>query len=596
MKETTKNAMRGGGFLLDGTASVDVFTPEDFSEEQQLIREMTQQFVEGEVVPRLEEIESRDWDLTRALLRSAAEIGLCGIEVPEKFGGAELDKVSAMIVTEQMARVGSFAVTYGGHTGIGTLPIVYFGTEDQKQKYLPALSQAELLSSYALSEAGSGSDALAARASASRDGATGDWTLTGEKMWITNAAFADLFVTFAQVDGDKFSCFIVEKAFPGVSTGAEEQKMGLKGSSTRTLLLDRARIPGENLLGEVGKGHRVAFNILNTGRAKLGANAVGASKTALNSAISYARVRVAFGRPIASFGAIRHKLGEMAIGTWITEAIVYRTAGLLDRALETVDTEQPAEAMKAIEEYAIECSVLKVFGTEVLDYVVDEAVQIYGGYGYSQEYDVERYYRDARVNRIFEGTNEINRMLIPTMLAKRAEAGRLPIHEATRSAMETVLSGSAARRSPHGGEDSRHSGKDGRPVCGRINHGGTQQRSPGATGVAHASERYRHRDLRHGHGSRQAREDCRRFALYRYRSYLHYRRHGAHRGFGPRGPGRPRRRAGPPRPTRRGPPNAPLGADGRYLLQEKDRRSAIGRRPLLFLTSDFPQGPMVKVA
>ena len=444
MKETTKNALRGGGFLLDGTASVDVFTPEDFSEEQQLIREMTQQFVEGEVVPRLAEIESRDWDLTRALLRSAAEIGLCGIEVPEKFGGAELDKVSAMIVTEQMARVGSFAVTYGGHTGIGTLPIVYFGTEDQKQKYLPALSQAEMLSSYALSEAGSGSDALAARASASRDGATGDWTLTGEKMWITNAAFADLFVTFAQVDGDKFSCFIVEKAFPGVSTGAEEQKMGLKGSSTRTLLLDRARIPGENLLGEVGKGHRVAFNILNTGRAKLGANAVGASKTALNSAIGYARVRVAFGRPIASFGAIRHKLGEMAIRTWITEAMVYRTAGLLDRALETVDTEQPAEAMKAIEEYAIECSVLKVFGTEVLDYVVDEAVQIHGGYGYSQEYDVERYYRDARVNRIFEGTNEINRLLIPTMLAKRADTGRLPIQEATRSAMETILSGSAA--------------------------------------------------------------------------------------------------------------------------------------------------------
>ncbi len=448
MKETTTNALRGGGFLLDGTASVDVFAPEDFSEEHQLIREMTAQFVEGEVVPRLEEIESRDWDLTRALLRSAAEIGLCGIEVPEKFGGAELDKVSAMIVTEQMARVGSFAVTYGGHTGIGTLPIVYFGTEDQKQKYLPALSQADMLSSYALSEASSGSDALAARASASRDGATGDWMLTGEKMWITNAAFADLFVTFAKVDGDKFSCFIVEKAFPGVSTGAEEQKMGLKGSSTRTLLLDEARIPGENLLGEVGQGHRVAFNILNTGRAKLGANAVGASKTALDSAIGYARVRVAFGRPIASFGAIRHKLAEMAIRTWITEAMVYRTAGLLDRALETVDTEQPADVMKAIEEYAIECSILKVFGTEVLDYVVDEAVQIHGGYGYSQEYDVERYYRDARVNRIFEGTNEINRLLIPTMLAKRAETGRLPIQEATRSAMETILSGSAATEAP----------------------------------------------------------------------------------------------------------------------------------------------------
>ena len=443
MKETGTDQIRGGSFLLEGTASADVFTPEDFSEEQQLIREMTRQFVEGEVLPRVEELESKDWDLTRTLLRGAAELGLCGIEVPEKYGGAELDKVSAMVVTEQMGRVGSFAVTYGGHTGIGTLPIVYFGTEEQKQQYLPALSSADLLSSYALSEASSGSDALSARASATLDGGSGDWVLTGEKMWITNAAFADVFVTFAQVDGDKFSCFIVEKTFSGVSTGAEEHKMGLKGSSTRTLLLDGARIPGDNLLGEVGKGHRIAFNILNTGRAKLGANAVGASKTALNSAIGYARERVAFGKPIASFGAIRHKLAEMAIQTWITEAMVYRTAGMLDRALKTIDTAQPAAAMKAIEEYAVECSVLKVFGTEVLDYVVDEAVQIYGGYGYSQEYDVERFYRDARANRIFEGTNEINRMLIPTMLAKRAESGRLGLGDATRSSREAVLSATA---------------------------------------------------------------------------------------------------------------------------------------------------------
>jgi len=445
---------KGGSFLIEETAAPDMFTPEDLTEEQTMIRDMTEQFVEDEVLPQVEKIEHQQWDVTVGLLRRCGELGLLGIEVPEKYGGENLDKVSAMIVAEKLARVASFAVSYGGHSGIGTLPIVYFGKEEHKRKYLPLLCKAEKISAYALSEAGSGSDALAAKTNAIRSTDGSHWVINGEKMWITNAAFADMFVTFAQVDTKQFSCFIIEKEYPGVSTGAEERKMGLKGSSTRTLVLENAMIPIDNVIGEIGKGHHVAFNILNIGRAKLGAGAVGGAKTALNDAILYSKQRIAFGKPIASFGAIKQKLAEMAIRVWAAEGMVYRTAGFMDQSLEAANVDNAAQVLKAIEEYAVECSILKVFCSEVLDFVVDEAVQVYGGYGYSAEYPVERYYRDSRVNRIFEGTNEINRLLITGMLLKRAAAGHLPLYESARRVVDEVMSSSlpAEPSGPFGAE------------------------------------------------------------------------------------------------------------------------------------------------
>jgi alkylation response protein AidB-like acyl-CoA dehydrogenase len=445
-RDFSAKAPRGGSFLWQQTSPPSIFSPERFSGEHLMLRSLAKNFLESEVLPREEAMERHEWDTTVRLLRHCGELGLLGLEVPHEFGGEGLDNVSAMIVAEEFARSASFGVSYGGQAGIGTLPLVYFGTEAQKRQYLPSICKGELLTAYALSEASSGSDALAAKTSATRS--DGGWILRGEKMWITNAAFAGLFITFAKVDGREFTCFLVEKGFPGVSTGAEERKMGLKGSSTRPLLLDNAQVPAGNVLGEIGKGHHVAFNILNLGRAKLGAISVGAGKAALNEAIRYAGERVAFGRPIAQFGAIQHKIAEMAVRIWVTESMVYRTAGLLDSSLAAADAHNAGEMLAAIRDCALECSILKVYGSEVLDFVVDEALQIHGGYGYSAEYAVERYYRDARVNRIFEGTNEINRMLIANTALKRdldrQDADRTGILPHEFAAESAVLDGARA--------------------------------------------------------------------------------------------------------------------------------------------------------
>ncbi len=429
---------KGGSWLLDETPSPDVFTPEKLSEEHRLMAKTTKEFVDNEVLPSLERLEEKDWQLARSLVHRCGELGLLGIAVPEEYGGLDLDKASSLAVVERIGPSASFATTFGGQANLCILPLVLFGTPEQKQKYLPRLINGELIGAYALSESGSGSDALAAKTRATRL-PDGSWSLSGEKMWISNGGFADLFIIFAKVDGEHFTAFIVERAFPGISSGKEEHKMGLHGSSTTPILLQDVRVPADNVLGEIGKGHKVALNTLNYGRFSLGAMCSGGCRAAIGAAATYAAQRRQFGQPIASFGAIRHKLGEMTARTYALESLVYRTAGLIDATLGPAPHDGAAVA-KAFEEYAVEASISKVAGSEILDYVLDENVQIHGGNGFVKDYGAERYYRDARVNRIFEGTNEINRLLIPGMLIRRALKGELPLIAAAKRLQDEVLS------------------------------------------------------------------------------------------------------------------------------------------------------------
>ncbi len=438
---TTPAVARGGAWLLEETDPATVFTPEKRTEEHRLMAQMTDEFVTNEILTQLEELENKNWDLARRLVRRCGELGLLGVNIPEQYGGVNLDKVSSMIVSEHVARVPSFGATFGGCANLCILPIFLFGTPQQKTKYLPRLVSGEIVGAYALSESGSGSDALSARARASKQ-ADGTWVLNGEKMWITNGGFADVIVVFAKVDGEQFTAFIVEKSFPGVSSGKEEDKLGLHGSSTTPILLQDAKVPAENVLGEIGKGHKVALNTLNFGRFKLGAMCAGGCKEAIGEAARYAAQRKQFGQPIASFGAIKHKLGEMTARTYAIESLMYRTAGLIDATLAASphEPDDGAAVARAVEEFVVEASIAKVAGSEVLDFVLDENVQIHGGNGFVKDYNAERYYRDARVNRIFEGTNEINRMLIPGMLIRRALKGELPLIAAARTLQDELLS------------------------------------------------------------------------------------------------------------------------------------------------------------
>ena len=439
-----KTKISGGSFLLEERQTADVFTPEDFSEQHRMIGQTAEEFSVNEILPQAEKIEHKDYSVSRDLLKKAGDLGLSGVEVPEAYGGLEMDKVTAAIIADHIAKYAGFATTWGAHSGIGMLPIVYFGTEEQKKKYLPRLAAGETVGAYALSEATSGSDALNCRARAvlSPDGK--HYILNGEKMWITNAGFADLFTVFAKIDGEKFSAFLVERGFPGFSTGAEEHKMGIRGSSTCPVILNDCKVPVENLLGEIGKGHVIAFNILNVGRFKLGAMCVGGARVSIESAVSYAKQRKAFGKTIGDFGLVREKIANMATLIYVGESLVYRTVGMMDELLSQIDSASPEaakEQRKAIEEYAVECSILKVWGSEMIDYVVDETLQIYAGYGFVEEYPAERAYRDARINRIFEGTNEINRLIITGFLLKRAMSGQLPLMPAIKKLMDEVLSG-----------------------------------------------------------------------------------------------------------------------------------------------------------
>jgi butyryl-CoA dehydrogenase len=433
---------RGGAFLIEEESPADVFTPEDFTDEQRQIAKTTADFAVNEVLPLADEIEAKNFDLTRTLMRKAGDLGLLAADIPEPYGGLGMDKVTSALIAESISKLGSFSVTFSAHCGIGTLPIVWYGTEQQKQKYLPKLGTGEWIGAYALSESSSGSDAMhiRARATLSPDGKY--YILNGEKMWTTNSGFADVFTVFAKIDGEKFSAFIVERGTPGLTVGAEEHKLGIRGSSTCPLILSDCKVPVDNLLGEAGKGHHIAFNVLNIGRFKLGAACLGSARHTFHAALNYAKERKAFGKSISEFGLIQEKLAECATGIYAGEAIAYRTVGMIDAALVDVDQGAPGasrEIQKGIEEYAVECSILKVWGSEMLDMVVDHSMQIHGGYGYVTEYPAERPYRDSRINRIFEGTNEINRLIITGRLMKHAMTGQLELLPAIKGIMNEVL-------------------------------------------------------------------------------------------------------------------------------------------------------------
>ena len=436
------NIYKGAAYLTTEMSKDDIFTPEDFTDEQRQIGDTTRQFVLNEVLPLREEIEHQQFEHVVSLMKKCGELGLLMIDAPEEYGGLELDKATSMLAAEKLAATGSFSVAYSAHTGIGTLPLVYYGTREQKEKYLGKLISGEWIAAYCLTEPDSGSDALGARATATLSPDGRHYLLNGTKQFTTNGAIADLYTIFAKIDKEHFTAFLVERTSEGLSVGAEEKKLGIKGSSTTQIILDNAKVPVENLLGEIGKGHKIAFNVLNVGRFKLGAAVTGAAKCALEDGIRYANLRKQFGRPIASFGAIKEKIADMSAGIFAAESLIYRLAGLIDDRLATIpkETANYYEAYQAgIEEYAIECAIAKVFCSEVLADVVDDVVQIHGGYGFVQEYPAERYYRDERINRIFEGTNEINRLLIPGILLTRAMKGEIPLQNEAMKAFESLM-------------------------------------------------------------------------------------------------------------------------------------------------------------
>ena len=455
-----KPAAKGGSFLLESALPQDVFTPADLTDDQKLIGQTAEEFVTKEVMPLVKELENKKPGLMAEMLRKGAELGIMSGGIPEEYGGAGLDKIATTVLTEKLSIYGGFAVTHGAHAGIGTLPIVYFGTEEQKRKYLPKLASAEMIGAYCLSEPQAGSDAQNSLTRAELNPEGTHYILNGQKMWITNGGFADLYIVFAKIDGEKFTAFIVERAFPGCKPGNEEHKMGIHGSSTTPVFLENCKVPKENVLHEIGRGHIVAFNVLNAGRFTLGASAVGGSKYVLMSASKYAKERKAFGKQIGEFGLMKEKLAEMAIQLFAVESMVYRSSGNIESAMAAASASggnKIQSAMMVLEEYAIESSIAKVYGSEMLDFVVDEGVQIFGGYGFHEDYPVCRAYRDSRINRIFEGTNEINRMLIIQMLMKRAMGGQLALIPAAMKLADEILAGPSFEEAPEGvlAEESR---------------------------------------------------------------------------------------------------------------------------------------------